>query len=329
MISILALVEDERAASCRFRIRQFVEPLAAEGIALRVRGLGRDRSRRRGLIREAARFSGVILHRKLLRRGDLGRLRSAARRLIYDFDDAVMFRDSNASRQASRQRQTRFRRLVRAADLVLAGNEYLKELTAATGGRPVVFPTVVDTGAYPPRTNREREEVIGWMGSSSNFVYLSGIIPPLKALLASRPGLSFRVVADRPPGFGGLPVDYRPWAEESEVAELKEFSIGVMPLLDDPWTRGKCAFKLLQYGAASLPSVASPVGANRSVIREGVTGYFAGSPEEWRKRLEELLDDRGRRENMGRAARRLVEERYSLSAAVPLLARFIRQVAGP
>ncbi len=326
MINILALVEDERAASCRFRIRQFVEPLAGEGIALQVRGLDRDRPRR---LREAAGFPAVILHRKLLRRGEFRLLRRAARRLIYDFDDAVMFRDSNASRPNSSQRRRRFERMVQGADLVLAGNEYLSRQAAAAGGRPVIFPTVVDVASFPSRTPAgESGEVIGWMGSASNYVYLSELIAPLRSLLAARPNLIFRAVADRPPDLDGIPVDYRPWSEEQEAAELGGFSVGVMPLLDDPWTRGKCAFKLLQYGAASLPAVASPVGANRDVIQEGVTGYFARNPEEWQGRLEELLDSPARREEMGRAARRLVEERYSLAAAVPRLAGIIRRAAG-
>lgn len=326
MISILALVEDERAASCRFRIRQFVEPLAGEGIDLKVRGLDRDRTQR---LKEAAGFPAVILHRKLLRPGEFRLLRRSARRLIYDFDDAVMFRDSNAPRQGSRQRHSRFRRLVSGADLVLAGNEYLGRLAAAAGGRPVIFPTVVNVASFPPRPpGGEGGEVVGWMGSASNFVYLRELANPIRSLLAPRPGLIFRVVADRPPELDGLPADYRPWSEDREAAELYGFSVGVMPLLDDPWTRGKCAFKLLLYGAASLPAVASPVGANRDVIQEGVTGYFARNPEEWLRRLEELLASPARREEMGRAARRLVEERYSLAAAVPRLAGVIRRIAG-
>ena len=328
MISILALVEDERAASCRFRLRQFVGPLTEEGIALRIEGLVRDRKRRRRLLRSAADYPVTILHRKLLRRNEYRALRRAAPRLIYDFDDAVMFRDSNATRQHSRRRMNRFRRLVQGSDLVLAGNDYLKARTEDAGGRALTFPTVVDIGDYPSRPIAKDASVIGWMGSASNFVYLTEIISPIQELMGSRSNLIFRVVADRPPDLGSLPVDYRPWSEEREGSDLAGFTVGVMPLVDDPWTRGKCAFKLLQYGAARLPSVASPVGANRVVIQNGVTGYLAKDAGEWRSRLGELLDSPGRREEMGRAARQLVEERYSLAAAVDGLAHLIRRMIG-
>ncbi len=328
MISILALVEDERAASCRFRFGQFVGPLAEEGIALRIQGLGRDRERRQQLLRSAAEYSVTILHRKLLRRNEFRTLRRAAPLMVYDFDDAVMFRDSNAARQRSWQRRHRFRRLIQGADLVLAGNDYLKAQAEAAGGRALIFPTVVDTGAFSSRPVAKEPAVIGWMGSASNFLYLFEILSPIQGLLESRPDLVFRVVADRPPDLGPLPVDYRPWSEENEAGDLSGFTVGVMPLVDDPWTRGKCAFKLLQYGAARLPSVASPVGANRAVIQEGVTGYFAGDAGEWRDRLEELLDSPGKREEMGQAARQLVEEKYSLAGAVSRLVRVIRRLAG-
>ncbi len=280
-------------------------------------------------MKQAAEFAGVILHRKLLRRGDFYRLRRFSRRLIYDFDDAVLFRDSNAAGFYSRARRHRFRRQSAAVDLVLAGNEYLRNQAAGAGGRTLLFPTVVDTGSILPHHPEGEGQVIGWMGTASNFVYLSTLVSPLRTLLAARPDLVFRVVSDRCPDLDGLPVDYRRWNKPEEAAELSGFTVGVMPLLDDPWTRGKCALKLLQYGAAGLPAVASPVGANLSVIRDGETGYFARDAEQWRTRLEELLDSAEKRERMGRAARRVVEDHYSLSAAVPRLAEIIRRVVSP
>ena len=328
MMNILALVPDERAPSCRFRVRQFIEPLAGEGIGLVIREIPRGPGARKILFEAAGDFPAVILHRKLLGRTDFRRLRRFSRRLIYDFDDAVIFRDSNASRFDSRRRRKRFQRLVRGVDLVLAGNDYLRQQASAAGVRAEVFPTVVDTGSSPSRSREGEDPVIGWMGTSSNFIYLSLIREPIRSLLRDRPETVFRVVADRPPDLPGLPVDYRQWSRRDEAAELAGFAVGVMPLSDDPWTRGKCALKLLQYGAASLPSVASPVGANRSAVREGETGYFARTGEEWRNRLEELLLSPEKRREMGSAARRLVEEEYSLSAAAPRLVRIIQRVSG-
>ncbi|GAH84774.1 unnamed protein product, partial [marine sediment metagenome] len=154
-MNILVLVPDKNEPSCRFRILQYLEPLEAFGITLDVVELSRGKDQRRESLEAAAEFNAVLLHRKLLNRFDCARLRRRAHRLIYDFDDAVMFRDSNAPRLQSRMRQRKFQRLASGADLVIAGNSYLAKLAAACNQKVSVIPTVVDLTPFP------REPVLG------------------------------------------------------------------------------------------------------------------------------------------------------------------------
>ncbi len=324
-MNILVLVPDRNAPSCRFRILQFLGPLAAVGITLSVADLGKGGDERGGILESAADFDAVILHRKLLNRFDFHRLRRRARRLIYDFDDAVMFRDSNARRLRSRMRWRKFRRLVAGADLVIAGNEYLRGLAAPRCRKVAVIPTAIDLTPFPEDPAPGAGTTIGWMGTGSNFIYLSLIEAALSSLIRSRPGVSFQIVSDARPLLPGVPVMVKKWTRDEEVSDLTGFDIGIMPLFDDPWAEGKCALKILQYSAAFLPVVCSPVGANREVIREGVNGFFARSPEEWRRRLEELLDSAPLREEMGRAGRKIVEERYSVAILAPRMEKLLRE----
>ncbi len=266
----------------------------------------------------------MLVQRKLLNRFDRRRLRRKARRLIFDFDDAVMFRDSNSPRRSSWVRRAGFRRMISGADLVIAGNEYLADL-ARLGGVPVrVLPTPIDLSPFPDRPREGGGEVVGWMGTRSNFVYLRAVEEPLRSLSRARPGFVFRVVSDGRPELSGVSLACPPWSQESEVRDLRGFDVGIMPLLDDEWTRGKCALKILQYFAACLPVVCSPVGANREAVSEGVSGFFARSSREWEERIGELLDSPGQRREMGRAGRRTVEERYSLSTLAPRFAALLR-----
>ncbi|GAH89706.1 unnamed protein product, partial [marine sediment metagenome] len=147
----------------------------------------------------------------------------------------------------------------------------------------------------------------------------------LEALVRDHPEVTFKVVSNKTPDLPEIPVVSKQWSRADEVSDLIGFDIGIMPIFADPWAEGKCALKILQYFAAFLPVVCSPVGANREVVEDGVTGYFARSPQEWHRRLEELLGSAEKREEMGRAGRKLVEEQYSLSVMAPQLARVLRE----
>ncbi len=327
-MNILALVPDLKEPSCRFRVLQYVEPLAAEGINFEVMELSRCKLRRWSLLRSAGGYDAVFLHRKLLNSVDYRVLKKHARRLIYDFDDALIYRDSNAPEQSSRTRQKKFKRLVSGADLVIAGSNYLSDLARPWRREIAVLPTVVDLADYPTEPAAGSGKVIGWMGTKSNFIYLDLLRPALGELSRADPEIEFSVVSNGTPDLPGVRFGEKPWSREEEVSDLLSFDVGVMPLLDDPWTRGKCALKIIQYFAAFLPVVCSPVGANLEVVEEGVSGCFARDEKGWREGLKLLLGSAGVREEMGRAGRKLVEEKYSLVVAVPRLVKLLKETVG-
>jgi glycosyltransferase involved in cell wall biosynthesis len=268
-----------------------------------------------------------VVHRKLLRLPDLVRLRRRAR-IVYDLDDAVMYRPTGRRRQWSVMRGLRFSRMVRQSLLYIAGNEYLAE-RAPRLARTLVRPTPVDVPRYAPREDwPERGRVVGWIGTGSTLPYLRAVGPALAELAEQRENLVLRVIGPVPPEFPGVAVEHVPWTEESEAGALRELDVGILPLPDDRWTRGKCAFKALQYMAAAVPVVASPVGMNREVVREGVTGYLASTGRDWVSFLGRLLDGPTLRETMGGAGRRRVSEEYSTEALTPPLAEALRRAAG-
>ncbi len=323
-MNIAALVPELEAPSCRFRIAQYRDPLRKEGIELAVREIPRGLRARYGRLSAAAGFDAVVLHRKLLSLFEFRCLRSAARRLIFDFDDAVMLRDSNSAKFESKSRRRRFSRLVAGADLVIAGNRYLAELAREFNPAVRIIPTPVDLDEFPSRPRPGAGKTIGWVGTSSNFIYLRPVLPALARVLERDPERRLVIVAERRPVLEGIRFEFRPWSPETERSALADFSLGIMPLNDDPWSRGKCSFKILRYFAAFLPVVASPVGMNREVVRPGENGFLALSGEEWEEALEKIISDGALRERLGTEGRKTVEAGFSLASAVPRLIEALR-----
>jgi glycosyltransferase involved in cell wall biosynthesis len=240
---------------------------------------------------------------------------------VFDFDDAIMMRDSAARRLDSWQRRRRFARMVRGAGAVIAGSPHLAEWALRYRDDATVIPTAVDLRPYPRHPPDAGAPTIGWMGSAPNLMYLRAVIPALARLCARRPQVQLHVVSDGAFAAANLPLISTAWSLRDEVAHLRSFQVGIMPLPDDPWTRGKCALKILQYFAAGVPVVCSPVGANLEIVEHGRNGFFAATDDEWVERLDQLLGDAALRRRFGENGRALVEERFSVQATLP---RFLR-----
>ncbi|MBV8778045.1 MAG: glycosyltransferase family 4 protein [Alphaproteobacteria bacterium] len=235
---------------------------------------------------------------------------------VIDVDDAIHLHRGGAAA----------RHLARLADLVLAGNAWLAEIWRGLNPAVEILPTPVDTGFYRVRPAADRP-AIGWIGTSGNLPYLAGIAPALAQVCARFPGVTIAVCSDRPPDLGRLPVRFVKWRPEIESDFLGSLTIGVMPLIDGPWERGKCSFKMLQYMAAGRPCVVSPVGMNAELLREAELGLAADDIEQWAEALSSLLADRDAAARMGNAGRALAEKRYSVAALAPRLAELLRRVA--
>ena len=248
--------------------------------------------------------------------------------LIADYDDAVFHRYDQHRRAIVRTVLGRkIDAVMRRANVVMAGNEYLANRARQAGAQRVeMLPTVVDTERYQIRPPPESPTItIAWMGSPATAHYLHRLAPVLPALAATHP-IRWVAVGANPAQLKSLPFTVLPWTEASEVADIQPFDIGIMPLPDEPFERGKCGYKLIQYMACGKPVVASPVGVNSVIVRNGVEGFLASSTDEWIASLQKLVDDSALRKQMGQAGRVRVEAEYSLQVTVPKLERLLRSV---
>jgi len=273
-------------------------------------------------LRGASQYDAVILQRKLLPSWQLSALRRSSRHLVFDFDDAVPYRDSYDPRGPhSRWRSRRFGQAVRTADTVVAGNDFLADCALRSGARVErvhVIPTCVDTGGYPSARYDHSHSAgtidLVWIGSASTLQGLEQSLPIWERLAKAVPQLRLRVICDRFPEAFPVPIVPIAWDEETEARELAAGDIGVSWLPDDLWSRGKCGLKVLQYHAAGLPVVANPVGSHREIVQDGETGFLATTPDEWVDAVTRLADDARLRQRMGLLGRQRVEADYSVSA---------------
>jgi glycosyltransferase involved in cell wall biosynthesis len=316
-MKLLALVEEPDHVCCRYRIRPFEPALADAGCSLSCAALDRGSLFRVMQLHGAKEYDAVVLQRKLLPRWQLNALRRASRHLVFDFDDAVLFRDSYAHRSPhSRSRARRFGHTVRTADTIVAGNDFLADLALRAGAKVEsvhVIPTCVEPRRYPIAEHRMPVELV-WIGSASTLQGLEQARPIWNAVADALPGLNLRVICDRFPESFPLPIVPVVWNQETEAQEIAAGQIGISLVPDDLWSRGKCGLKVLQYQAAGLPVVANPVGAHRELVRDGETGFLASTASEWALAVTRLVSDARMRQRMGLLARRQVEADYSVSA---------------
>jgi len=252
---------------------------------------------------------------------------------IVDYDDAIFHRyDQHRLRFVRQVLGQKIDNVMRRSNLVVAGNEYLAEHAHRAGATRVeIVPTVVDVERYSVRGAHARIDatpvVVGWIGSPSTMHYLKELAPVFKRLNETL-SVRFVAVGARADQLSGLPIEAREWSEESEIAEIQAFDIGIMPLPDEPWSRGKCGYKLIQYMACGLPVVASPVGVNPEIVQSDRNGFLANTHEEWVEALTRLIQDDQLRMQFGAEGRKRVESHYSLQVQASRMIKFLRSVAG-
>ena len=350
MIKVLGLaLYGPLAASTRYRLGQYVPGLASQGIDLKICHLLDDDYLRR-------RFGGgapsitAMLHSGLKRFADLCRQyeydaamvhcelfplmpgwleRFLIRQpYVYDFDDAfyLKYRSSRFS-MTSPVLGGKFDTVIAGAAAVTAGNHVLGQYAKQYNANTHYLPTVIDTGRYLPRhASRGDIFTVGWIGSPSIASYLSELVEPL-SVMGQEGSVRLIVIGGKAPVIPNVTVVEVDWQEHTEVDLINSFDVGVMPLPDDDWARGKCAFKLIQYMACAVPVVASRVGANIDVVNSEC-GFLAATHQEWADALRTLRDHPGKRSEMGQAGRERVAQHYSLERNLPVLACVIRKVGG-
>ncbi len=247
--------------------------------------------------------------------------------VIYDFDDAIFHQyDAHPNPLIRRALGRKLEALLKGSDLAICGNAYLQAYAARFCRRTELVPTVVDTEVYRP-ANRAGTggTTLGWIGSPSTWTYVRPVLPVLDQL-AAECGLNAVAIGAGPDAERSASLTHVAWSAESEVEMLQGMDIGIMPLPDEQWARGKCGYKLIQYMACGLPVIASPVGVNAEIVEHGVNGFLATSEAEWAEAIRQLASDPQLRQRMGAAGRRRVEERYSLHVHGPRVARMVRDV---
>jgi len=248
---------------------------------------------------------------------------------VADYDDAIFHKyDLNVNPLVRTVLGTKIARVMSRAALVTVGNQYLGQYAKGAGAKRVeVLPTVIDLKRYPPRQpGRSICVTVGWIGtpSTSHYLYLvrevlDRVCKELRARIMLVGSGSMRLE--------GMPVEIHTWLEDTEYDKLGAFDIGIMPLPDEPWERGKCGYKLIQYMACGIPVIASPVGINREIVEHGKNGFLADSQDEWLEYLRILISSRELRLVMGAEGRARVEREYSVQVTAPRLARWLREVS--
>lgn len=348
---IMALMKySSRAASTRQRLTQFLPYLQEQGIEVEVWPLLDDEYIAR--IADGARQSFAAISVAYLRR--LKRILSTSGfdavwlqyevfpflpspferivallriPIIYDFDDAIFHQyDAHKNPVIRALLGNKLAPLLRRASLCICGNSYIQKYSAQFCSNTLVIPTVVDTQQYKPAMAVANHGLtVGWIGSPSTWSYVEPLLPVILPCIRAA-GATFKVVGGGIRSKGLLGVEAVDWAEKAEVREVQSFDIGIMPLPDEKWARGKCGYKLIQYMACGAPVIASPVGVNTDIVVDGVNGYLVKSREDWKDALNLLLTDSELRRRMGKNGRQRVIESYSFESQKQRLLAAILQL---
>jgi len=243
------------------------------------------------------------------------------KKIIYDFDDAIWLTDRTIETVLFRiiKFRSKVAALCRWSYRVSGGNEYLCNFAREYCSQVHLNPTTIDTNllhnpALYKVDKKSGNLVIGWTGSHSTLKYLKSIESILIELEQKYYQLEFLIIADCKPQLALKNLRFVPWSIDSEISSLLESDIGLMPLPDDEWAKGKCGFKALQYMAMEIPTVVSPVGVNTSIVDHGVNGFVCTSPQEWVKYISALIDDKSLREQMGKRGRQKVIDQFSVDS---------------
>ena len=318
MPNALLLGYDLEQPSFRHRMRSLIGTLESAGWQVRVERFPSGRYgwrtwERRALLRWA---DVAVLHQIKLSAPEARLFAALTRARVFDVDDAIYVRKPRRLGDAADDsvwRRRKFAATCRSVDAVAAGNEILAGAARASARAVTVLPTSIDTALYrPSNALQEDPPTIVWIGSPENLLYLEMIRPALARLRERHPRLKMRIICSQFPDWPDVDVERVAWSSAIEADSLASAHIGVMPLTDDEWARGKCAFKLLQYMAAALPCVASPVGANTEAVIDGVTGLHARTAADWERQLEALITSPQLRAQLGANGHAHVESRYAM-----------------
>ena len=249
--------------------------------------------------------------------------------MVFDFDDAVFvsYRSPTNGYLSYLKFASKTKSICRMSAHVMAGNPYLAEYARQVNPNVTIVPTTIDTEKYTviEKANESDVPTIGWTGSFSTVQHLDTLRSALQRL-AKETKFRLRVIGTPTYKIDGIDVEAMSWVAATELKDLSDIDIGIMPLPDDSWSKGKCGLKALQFMALGIPTVCSPVGVNKDIIQDGENGFIAGSEDEWIEKLGRLLHSADLRRQLGHAGRRTVERQYSANVQAPRVFELLRSV---
>jgi glycosyltransferase involved in cell wall biosynthesis len=302
----------------RFRVEQYFPYLRGRGVEPKWQPLAGSWSERLMTYRQLPFFDVVCIQRRLLPPCEFYWIRKKSSKILFDLDDAIMYRSSSSPHPHSLSRWLKFRWMVKGSDVVTVGNQFLKNEVLKVDREKKVFviPTCIDTSLYPKKKEISipREIILGWIGTKGNLKYLKKLEPAFKTIRERFPQAKLKIVSNDFYDSPHLPVIKKPWKLEDENEDLITFDIGLMPLNDDLWSRGKCGLKIIQYLSVGVPVVCTPVGINSDIVKDGENGFWAIGQQEWVEHLSTLIQNPDLRHQMGLKGIEMVEREYSLTA---------------
>ena len=248
--------------------------------------------------------------------------------IVFDFDDAQFLRYKSAASKFSDwlKSPNQTRELLRHSRHAIVGNRYLAEYAEKYCADVSVIPTCIDTNAVTIQNKREKDYlVIGWIGSSASTRYLKIIEQALLEILRRFDHVRIHIVGSKNYQLPHKRVKILPWSLENEIKQLRNFDIGLMPLSDEEYSKGKCGFKALQYMSVGVPAVISPIGVNNEIVQDGINGFHATSHDEWIDKLCRLIESADLRRELGLSGRKTVEKSYSVKVHGPRLLKILKK----
>ena len=323
--NILFISKGETASSTRYRALQYFPYLKKNGwMASHSTISGGFGSIIRSLI-AAHRADVVVLLRKTFPMPIFWLLRALSKKLIFDFDDAIF---CNTDGSHSYTRMQRFRHTIKNCDYVFAGNGYLASHAKQFNPAVEIIPTSIDTDKYHLDYQKDAQALtLVWIGSSSTKKYLVDILPQLEKAAETLPHLQLNNISDFHLSSPALKINNIHWQAETEASELNQADIGIAPMLEDDWTKGKCALKVLQYMASGLPVISSYSGVNAEVVQDKVTGYLMKKNEDWPELIVALQHKKSQLEQMGQQGKLFVNNEFSMPVVYQKLLTILNRLS--
>ncbi len=326
-MKVLFIYQDNKMPSSRIRVLNLLPEIQEGGIHAEALVYPKNISEKIRLFKNIGQFDIIYLQKKLPSPVEAKLFKSLSKRLIFDFDDAIYYKDDSHPFFESSSRQIKFKSIVRGADLIIAGNRILADYARQFNRKVISVPSAVETRGVPRKDYTVENEnfIIGWVGGKGNLHHLE-ILSKTFQKLAQHNRIQVNIICNDTIKIPGVEINFIPWELETQGTEIARFDVGIMPLPSNKWTEGKCAYKALQYMAAAVPPVVSDVGISRDIVGHGREGFVVSSADGFFDAIETFINNKDQRREMGENARKKAETYFSVEVVGKSLADVLKKM---